>query len=194
MLADSKLPTMFWTEAINTACYVLNRVSINKFHQKTPYELLTGKVPDVHYFKPFGCKVTILNTSDQLGKFDEKAELGYIVGYSLHNNAYRVYNYVKQRIEETLDLRFFEDQQNVQGEGHVWSFDLDYLTDYLGYTRFVSNQPAGTTESPTNNAGSLEEDSDCDDESAKHSLVIPSLPNNVAGKNNIGTSNAVEDG
>nr|GEY44111.1 putative ribonuclease H-like domain-containing protein [Tanacetum cinerariifolium] len=45
MLADSKLPTMFWTETVSTACYVLNRVSITNPHNKTPYELLSGKVP-----------------------------------------------------------------------------------------------------------------------------------------------------
>nr|GEV32645.1 hypothetical protein [Tanacetum cinerariifolium] len=46
MLADSKLPTMFWTEAVSTACYVLNRVSITNPHNKTPYELLSGKVEE----------------------------------------------------------------------------------------------------------------------------------------------------
>ncbi|GJR06304.1 ribonuclease H-like domain-containing protein [Tanacetum coccineum] len=43
MLADSKLPTMFWTEAVSTACYVLNRVLVTKPHNKTPYELVYGK-------------------------------------------------------------------------------------------------------------------------------------------------------
>nr|GEV14277.1 retrovirus-related Pol polyprotein from transposon TNT 1-94 [Tanacetum cinerariifolium] len=47
MLADSKLPTMFWTKAVSTACYVLNRVSITNPHNKTPYELLSGKVPNI---------------------------------------------------------------------------------------------------------------------------------------------------
>ncbi|GKA35437.1 putative ribonuclease H-like domain-containing protein [Tanacetum coccineum] len=47
MLADSKLPTMFWTEAVSTACYVLNRVSITNPHNKTPYELISGKVPQI---------------------------------------------------------------------------------------------------------------------------------------------------
>ena len=55
MLADSKLPTMFWTEAVGTACYVLNRVSITRPYNKTLYELLTGKIPTIIYFKPFGC-------------------------------------------------------------------------------------------------------------------------------------------
>ncbi|GJY51475.1 ribonuclease H-like domain-containing protein [Tanacetum coccineum] len=39
MLADSKLPTTFWAEAVNTACYVQNRVLVIKPHNKTPYEL-----------------------------------------------------------------------------------------------------------------------------------------------------------
>ncbi|GKC43458.1 putative ribonuclease H-like domain-containing protein [Tanacetum coccineum] len=42
MLADSLLPTTFWAEAVNTACYVQNRVQVTKPHNKTPYELLHG--------------------------------------------------------------------------------------------------------------------------------------------------------
>ncbi|GJV00367.1 ribonuclease H-like domain-containing protein, partial [Tanacetum coccineum] len=45
MLADSKLPTTFWAEAINTACYVQNRVLVVKPHNKTPYELFRGRTP-----------------------------------------------------------------------------------------------------------------------------------------------------
>nr|GEZ95286.1 putative ribonuclease H-like domain-containing protein [Tanacetum cinerariifolium] len=39
MLANSKLPITFWAEAINTACYVQNRVLVIKPQNKTPYEL-----------------------------------------------------------------------------------------------------------------------------------------------------------
>ncbi|GKF53835.1 putative ribonuclease H-like domain-containing protein, partial [Tanacetum coccineum] len=44
MLADSFLPNTFWAEAVSTACYVLNRVLVTKPHNKTPYELITGKI------------------------------------------------------------------------------------------------------------------------------------------------------
>nr|GFC90946.1 Gag/Pol like protein [Tanacetum cinerariifolium] len=47
------------------------------------YELLTGDKPAIGYLKPFGCQMTILNTIDYLAKFDEKADEGYIVGYSI---------------------------------------------------------------------------------------------------------------
>ncbi|GJX22653.1 ribonuclease H-like domain-containing protein [Tanacetum coccineum] len=80
MLADSNFPTMFWTEAVSTACYVLNKVLVTHPHNKTPYELLSGKVPNISHLKPFGCHVTILNTSDHLGKFEGKTDEGFIVG------------------------------------------------------------------------------------------------------------------
>nr|GEX00605.1 ribonuclease H-like domain-containing protein [Tanacetum cinerariifolium] len=80
MLADSKLPTMFWTEAVSIACYVLNRVSITFPHNKTPYELLSGKVPNISHVKPFGCHVTILNTSDHLVNLKEKLLKVFLLG------------------------------------------------------------------------------------------------------------------
>ncbi|GJW38229.1 putative ribonuclease H-like domain-containing protein [Tanacetum coccineum] len=85
MLADSKLPTMFWTKVVSTACYVLNRVLVTRPHNKTPYELLSGKVPNISHLKPFGCHVTILNTSDHLGKFKGKVDEGFLVAYSAHS-------------------------------------------------------------------------------------------------------------
>ncbi|GJU32717.1 putative ribonuclease H-like domain-containing protein [Tanacetum coccineum] len=70
MLADSKLPTTFWTKAVNTACYVQNRVLVTKPHNKTLYELFLSRKPTLGFMRPFGCPVTILNTMDHSGKFD----------------------------------------------------------------------------------------------------------------------------
>ncbi|GKC89291.1 retrovirus-related pol polyprotein from transposon TNT 1-94 [Tanacetum coccineum] len=47
MLADSLLPTVFWAEAVNTACYVLNRVLVTKPYNKTSYELIIGRPPSI---------------------------------------------------------------------------------------------------------------------------------------------------
>nr|GEX62611.1 hypothetical protein [Tanacetum cinerariifolium] len=62
-LAYSFLPTTFWAEAVNTACYFLNRVLVTKPQNKTPYELLTGK-------------------------FNGKSNLGFLVGYSLNRKGH----------------------------------------------------------------------------------------------------------
>ncbi|GKA13414.1 ribonuclease H-like domain-containing protein [Tanacetum coccineum] len=71
MLADSKLTTTFWAEAVNTACRKLA----------------------LSFMRPFGCPVTILNTIDHLGKFNGKADEGFFVGYSTNSKAFRSMNY-----------------------------------------------------------------------------------------------------
>nr|GEY58053.1 hypothetical protein [Tanacetum cinerariifolium] len=70
-------------EAVNTVCYVLNRALVTKTHNMTPYELLNGRTPRLDFMRPFGCPVTILNTLDPLGKFEGKADEGFLVGYSV---------------------------------------------------------------------------------------------------------------
>nr|GFC14194.1 ribonuclease H-like domain-containing protein [Tanacetum cinerariifolium] len=67
MIADSLLTIPFWVEAVNTACYVQNRVLVTKPHNKTHYELLLGRTPSIGFMRPFGCPMTILNTLDPLG-------------------------------------------------------------------------------------------------------------------------------
>nr|GEV63331.1 hypothetical protein [Tanacetum cinerariifolium] len=77
MLADLLLPIPFWAEAVNTACYVQNRVLVTKPHNKTPYELLHGRTLSIGFMRRFGYPVTILNTLDSLGfqdKFDAEKE------------------------------------------------------------------------------------------------------------------------
>ncbi|GJS99264.1 putative ribonuclease H-like domain-containing protein [Tanacetum coccineum] len=151
MLADSLLPIPFWAEAVNTACYVLNRVLVTKPQNKTPYELLIGKPPSISFMRPFGCPLTILNTLDPLGKFDGKSDEGYLLGYSTTSKAFRVYNKRTKRVEENLHIDFLEYQPNVGGSGPDWMFDLDFLTNTMNYIPVsVENQitvDAGTQES-----------------------------------------------
>ncbi|GJW52011.1 ribonuclease H-like domain-containing protein [Tanacetum coccineum] len=113
MLADSLLPTVFWAEAVNTACYVLNKVLVTKPHNKTPYELIIGIPPSISFMRPFGCPVTILNTLDSLGKFDGKAEQGFLVGYFVNSKALWAFNSQTRKVEENLHRRRFQRQSDV---------------------------------------------------------------------------------
>ncbi|GKB31756.1 putative ribonuclease H-like domain-containing protein [Tanacetum coccineum] len=151
MLADSKLPTTFWAEAVNTACYVKNRVLVVKPHNKTPYELFRGRTHALSFMRPFGCHVTILNTLDYLGKFDGKSDEGFFVGYSLNSKAFRVYNIRTRKVEENLHIRFLEDKPIIAGDGPKWLFDINVLTKSMNYVPVVagtnSNDLVGTKES-----------------------------------------------
>ena len=92
MLNENNLPKYFWAEAVNTSCYVLNRILLRPILKKSPYELWKKKKPNISYFKVFGCKFFILNTKDNFGKFDAKSDVGIFLGYSTSSKAFRVFN------------------------------------------------------------------------------------------------------
>ncbi|GJU56674.1 putative ribonuclease H-like domain-containing protein [Tanacetum coccineum] len=157
MLADSKLATTFWAEAVNTACYVQNRVLVIKPHNKTPYELFLGRKPALSFMRPFGYPVTILNTLDHLGKFDGKADEGFFVGYFTNSKAFRVFNSRTRIVEENLHVKFSEETPNIAGNRPNWLFDIDALTISMNYKPVVAgNQTNG-------NAGTKENIDACQD-------------------------------
>nr|GEW26735.1 reverse transcriptase domain-containing protein [Tanacetum cinerariifolium] len=129
-------------EAVNTACYVLNRVLVTKPHNKTPYELNIGKPPSISFMRPFGCPVTILNTLDPLGKFDGKAKEGFLVGYSVTNKAFRVFNTQTKKLKKNLHVNFLENKPNVARQGPKWLFDIDSLANSINYQPVTAGNQA----------------------------------------------------
>nr|GEY82488.1 putative ribonuclease H-like domain-containing protein [Tanacetum cinerariifolium] len=133
MLADSLLPIPFWAEAVNTSCYVKNRVLVTKPQNKTPYKLLHGRTPSTDFMRPFGCPVTILNTLDPLGKFDGKVDEEFLVGYCVSGKAFRVFNNRTRIVQETLHINFLENKPSVADSGPTWLFDIDTLIKTMNY-------------------------------------------------------------
>jgi len=124
MLHEYGLPKYFWAEAVNTACYVLNRVLIRPSLDKTPYELWHDKIPNIGYFKVFGCKCFILNNKEKLGKFDSKTDVGIFLGYSSTSKAYRVFNKRTLVIEESMHV-VFDESCNIVSNESIYSDDLE---------------------------------------------------------------------
>ena len=124
-LCDSKLPVIFWAEAINTACYVQNRVLLNKKQMKTPYEAVYNHKPTVAHFRTFGCPCTLLHL-EATPKFNSKADDCYFVGYA-GRTAYRVYNKSTRQIVESFDVRWLEENESDARVGPDWLFDYAEL-------------------------------------------------------------------
>nr|GEW66286.1 retrovirus-related Pol polyprotein from transposon TNT 1-94 [Tanacetum cinerariifolium] len=171
MLADVKLPVTFWTEAVNTACYVQNKGLVNKSQNKTPYELFNSRTPAIRFLKLFGCHVMILNTLEHLGKCDAKGDEGYFIGYSMSSKAFRVFNKRNKKVEENLDVDFLENKLIEKGAGPNWLFDIDTLTNSMNYVPVVV---AGT--SSTNISGTKDATSQCVKKDVS-SLRYIALPN-----------------
>jgi hypothetical protein len=106
MIHENNLAKHFWAEAVNTLCYVQNRIYIKLILDKTTYELFKGKKPNISYFHQFGCRCYILNNKVYLKKFDFKDQRGIFLGYSERSNTYRVYNKETQYVEESMHIKF----------------------------------------------------------------------------------------
>nr|GEV22761.1 putative ribonuclease H-like domain-containing protein [Tanacetum cinerariifolium] len=130
------------SKPVSSISQPLQRVLVTKPHNKTPYELLLGRSPSIGFMRPFGCPVTILNTLDPLEMFDEKADEGFLVGYSVNYKAFKVFNSRIRIVQETLHINFLENKPNVAGIGSKWLFDIDTLTMSMNYQPvFAGNQP-----------------------------------------------------
>nr|GEZ30515.1 hypothetical protein [Tanacetum cinerariifolium] len=108
-MKDFKLPTTFWAEAVNTACYVQNRVLVIKPHNKTPYELFLGRKPALSFMRPFRCPVTILNSLDHLGLKSSKDEVDDDVGSKstkVPRKENRVHDPAKEGRQRALNNKF----------------------------------------------------------------------------------------
>ncbi|KAJ9543904.1 hypothetical protein OSB04_023611 [Centaurea solstitialis] len=195
MLADSKLPITFWAEAVNTACYVQNRVHVVKSKGKTAYELFKNKKPFIGFFVPFGCPCSILNTKTHLGNFDSKSDDGFFVGYSIQSKAVRVFNTVSRTIEESDNVKFNEHTPNVHGTGPDWLFDIDSLTNSLNMsnavdtghiikeketdTPFVLFPPSTISPEEKESGTEVQEDASEHQEGDKETEETPQLESNV---------------
>nr|GEU80602.1 putative ribonuclease H-like domain-containing protein [Tanacetum cinerariifolium] len=137
MLADAKLPVTFWVEAVNTACYVQNRVLVNKSQNKTPYELFNSRTPATGFLRPFGFNVMILNTLDHLEKFKAKGDEGKFVGYFMSSKAFMVFNKRNKKVKENLHVDFLENKLIEKGAGPNWLFNIDTLNKSMNYVPMV---------------------------------------------------------
>nr|GEW09834.1 retrovirus-related Pol polyprotein from transposon TNT 1-94 [Tanacetum cinerariifolium] len=72
MLTFANLSLFLWAEAIAIACFTQNHSIIHKRFDKTPYELMNKRKPNIKFFRVFECRCYLLNDYEDVGKLKEK--------------------------------------------------------------------------------------------------------------------------
>ncbi|CAJ2661762.1 unnamed protein product [Trifolium pratense] len=104
MLHAKNVPYKLWAEAMNTACYIHNRVTLRKGTATTLYELWKNRKPTVKYFHVFGSKCYIFADREPRRKLDPKSDEGIFLGYSTNSRAYRVFNSRTRTMMESINV------------------------------------------------------------------------------------------
>ncbi|GKE13544.1 retrovirus-related pol polyprotein from transposon TNT 1-94, partial [Tanacetum coccineum] len=143
MLIFSKTLEFLRAEAIATACFTQNRFIVHTRYNKTPYELIRVRKPNVQYFHVFGSLYYPINNRDDLGKMKPKADIGIFIGYSessriegilLQNNQLKIpqlmypSNYNNNRngmhgVEETV----IDEDENAE----EYAYHLEQATNFM---------------------------------------------------------------
>ncbi|KAJ9566395.1 hypothetical protein OSB04_002361 [Centaurea solstitialis] len=141
MLAQSQLPQYLWAEAVNTASIIHRRFG------KTPYHVLFGRIPNIDYFKVFGCPCFVLNETENRGKFGPKSDEMIFVGYSDCSVAYRVFNKKSRVVYESVNVRF---DPFVELSSNI-SFNADVVSNNVVFTDASSSTTSSIDPPATSN-------------------------------------------
>lgn len=108
LLFDAGLEKRFWAEAAHTAVYLLNRTVTTTLNYKTPFEMWTGRRPDVSHLRVFGSTIMVHVPKQKRLKWDRKSEKCILVGYSNDVKGYRIYNPKSNVITTSRDVIVLE--------------------------------------------------------------------------------------
>ncbi|CAL1409608.1 unnamed protein product [Linum trigynum] len=117
LLSDTKVPAVFWPEAVLWTTHVLNRSPTVAHEHKTPQEVWTGQPPSVDHFKVFGCIGHVHIPDKQRRKLDDKSQPCIFLGLSSESKAYKLYNPLTKKLIVSRDVVFDESQG--------WSWDKE---------------------------------------------------------------------
>ncbi|GJW96915.1 retrovirus-related pol polyprotein from transposon TNT 1-94 [Tanacetum coccineum] len=137
MLIFSRLPEFLWAEAVITDCFTQNRSIIHTRHNKTPYELLCRRKPNVKYFHMFGSLCYQINDQDDLGKMKPKADNGVFIGHLETSRGFRIYNRRTKKIMETIYVKFDELTAMASEQDYANEFNQEDSADFNSNLDFV---------------------------------------------------------
>ena len=148
LMAEKNMPKHFWSEAVHTAVYIMNRTPIAAVHGMTPEEWFTGKKPDVSHLKVFEC-IAYVHVPDELRKkLDPKAEKCIFIGYSLEQKGYHCYNPVTGEFRVSKDVIFYEMSSWYASSGDALKDDDDH--DSYVQTKKKESQSLSDPKTPSN--------------------------------------------
>ncbi|GKE22744.1 retrovirus-related pol polyprotein from transposon TNT 1-94 [Tanacetum coccineum] len=146
MLIFSRAPLFLWAEAIATVCYTQNRSIIHRRFNKTPYELINGRKPDISFLHIFEALCYPKNDREDIGKLGAKGDISFFIGYSAarafkqSSLKSRLQSMTSRQISSGLDLPYASSTITIQKPTES---ELDILFEAM-YDDHVGGQPPAT--------------------------------------------------
>nr|GEX45323.1 zinc finger, CCHC-type [Tanacetum cinerariifolium] len=137
MMKAMKLPLTFWAEAVKHAIYILNRVPTRALVDKTPYEALYNRKPNLENLRIFRCTAYAKITIPHLKKIDDRIIPMIYLGVEEGSKACRLYDPIAKKKHVSRDVKFMETKpwdwdkngEDTNTQDTIWTSFVDPITD-----------------------------------------------------------------
>ncbi|KAL0642233.1 hypothetical protein Bca4012_102511 [Brassica carinata] len=108
MMFHANVPKRFWSDAVQTACYLINRVPTKILKNLSPFEVLNKSKPVIDHLRVFGCVCYVMVPGEQRNKLDAKSTKAMFIGYSITQKGYKCYDPEARRVMVSREVKFVE--------------------------------------------------------------------------------------
>lgn len=105
------LPNIFWSKAVATFLYFLNRCLVRSVQNITPYQAWFGRKPNISHLRVFGCISYAHVPTEKRGNLDDKSVKSIFIGCSKETKGYILYNLQTEKLMISLDVLFDEKEE-----------------------------------------------------------------------------------
>lgn len=114
---QASLPIEFWGDCILTAAYIINKLPTKVLENRTPHEILLGKIPSYNHLKVFGCLAYVHDNVGNKEKFGERGKPCVFLGYPMGQKGYKFFNLKEEKFYVSRNATFVE---------NIFPFGKDY--------------------------------------------------------------------
>ncbi|KAL0641364.1 hypothetical protein Bca4012_102815 [Brassica carinata] len=135
LMFQANVPKRFWSDAVSTACYLINRMPTRVLKDQAPFEVLNKRKPSLAYMKVFGCLCYVLVPGELRNKLEARSRKAMFIGYSTTQKGYKCYDPEARRVLVSRDVKFIEERGYYEEKNQE---DLrDLTSDKAGVLRII---------------------------------------------------------
>ncbi|KAL0641361.1 hypothetical protein Bca4012_102705 [Brassica carinata] len=156
------VPKRFWSDAVQTACYLINSVPTRVLKKLSPFEVLNKTKPHIDHLRVFGCLCYVMIPGERRNKLEAKSTKAMFIGYSITQKGYKCYDPITRRVMVSREVKFaeskgyyeekkWEDLEDLSRAPSEKATTLRVLLERLGIGLSQDQEPGRT--GPSNQAG-----------------------------------------
>jgi len=169
MMYHANVPKRFWGDAVQTACYLINRIPTKVLKNLSPFEVLNKSKPHIDHLRVFGCLCYVWVPGEQRNKLEAKSTKAMLIGYSVTQKGYKCYDPATRRVLVSRDVKFietkgyyeeknWEDLEDLSQEPRNMAENLRNILERLGVNMSQDKVREVERTTPLDHEGGMESD------------------------------------